>query len=36
VSEPLVRAIRVARRFGDVEALAATDFELAAGETVAL
>jgi ABC-2 type transport system ATP-binding protein len=31
-----VRALRVARRFGDVEALAATDFELAAGETVAL
>jgi ABC-2 type transport system ATP-binding protein len=36
VTEPLVRALRVARRFGDVEALAATDFELSAGETVAL
>lgn len=31
-----MRALRVTRRFGDVEALAATDFELAAGETVAL
>ena len=31
-----MRALRVARRFGDVEALAATDFELSAGETVAL
>jgi ABC-2 type transport system ATP-binding protein len=36
VTEPLVRALRVARRFGDIEALAATDFELAPGETVAL
>jgi ABC-2 type transport system ATP-binding protein len=36
LSEPLVRALRVARRYGDVEALAATDFELHAGETVAL
>jgi ABC-2 type transport system ATP-binding protein len=36
VTEPLVSALRVARRFGDVEALAATDFELSAGETVAL
>jgi ABC-2 type transport system ATP-binding protein len=36
LSEPLVRAIRVARRYGDVEALAPTDFELNAGETVAL
>jgi ABC-2 type transport system ATP-binding protein len=36
VTEPLVRAVRVGRRFGDVEALAATDFELSAGETVAL
>jgi ABC-2 type transport system ATP-binding protein len=36
LSEPLVRAIRVARRYGDVVALASTDFELAAGETVAL
>ena len=33
---PLVRALRVARRYGDVEALAPTDFELLAGETVAL
>jgi ABC-2 type transport system ATP-binding protein len=36
LSGPLVRAIGVARRYGDVEALAATDFELGAGETVAL
>jgi ABC-2 type transport system ATP-binding protein len=36
VTELLVRALRVTRRFGDVEALAATDFELVAGETVAL
>jgi ABC-2 type transport system ATP-binding protein len=36
LSEPLVRALRVARRYGDVEALAPTDFELHAGETVAL
>ena len=36
MTEPLVRALRVARRFGDVEALAPTDFELSAGETVAL
>jgi ABC-2 type transport system ATP-binding protein len=36
LSEPLVRAIRVARRYGDVVALASTDFDLAAGETVAL
>ena len=36
MTDPLVRALRVTRRFGDVEALAATDFELAAGETVAL
>ena len=36
MSEPLVRALRVARRYGDVEALAPTDFELHAGETVAL
>jgi len=36
VTEPLVRAIRVARRYGDVEALAPTDLELAPGETVAL
>ena len=36
MTEPLVRAIRVARRYGDVEALAPTDLELSAGETVAL
>jgi ABC-2 type transport system ATP-binding protein len=36
LSETLVRALRVARRYGDVEALAPTDFELHAGETVAL
>jgi ABC-2 type transport system ATP-binding protein len=36
LSEPLVRALRVARRYGDVEALAPTDFELHPGETVAL
>ena len=33
---PLVRALRIARRYGDVEALASTDFELVPGETVAL
>jgi ABC-2 type transport system ATP-binding protein len=32
----LVRALNVARRYGDVEALAPTDVELVAGETVAL
>jgi ABC-2 type transport system ATP-binding protein len=36
VSAPLLRALRIARRFGDVEALAPTDVELVAGETVAL
>jgi ABC-type multidrug transport system ATPase subunit len=36
VTEPLLRALRIARRFGDVEALAPTDLELVAGETVAL
>jgi len=36
VTTPLVRAIAVARRFGDVEALAPTDVELFPGETVAL
>jgi ABC-2 type transport system ATP-binding protein len=36
LSEPLVRALRVARRYGEVEALTPTDFELYAGETVAL
>ena len=32
----LVRALAVGRRYGDVEALAPTDVELVAGETVAL
>ena len=32
----LVRAVGVARRYGDVEALGPTDVELVAGETVAL
>jgi ABC-2 type transport system ATP-binding protein len=36
VSEPLLRALRVARRYGDLEALAPTDLELVPGETVAL
>jgi ABC-2 type transport system ATP-binding protein len=36
VSPPLVRAVAVARRFGDVDALAPTDLELVAGETVAI
>ena len=36
MTTPLVRAIAVARRFGDVEALAPTDVELFPGETVAL
>ena len=36
MTEPLLRALRVARRFGDVEALAPTDVELVPGETVAL
>jgi ABC-type multidrug transport system ATPase subunit len=36
LSDPLLRALRVARRYGDVEALAPTDVELAPGETVAL
>jgi ABC-2 type transport system ATP-binding protein len=36
VTSPLLRALRVARRYGDVEALAPTDLELVAGETVAL
>jgi ABC-2 type transport system ATP-binding protein len=36
VSRVLVRAVGVARRYGDVEALAPTDVELSAGETVAL
>jgi ABC-2 type transport system ATP-binding protein len=36
VTAPLLRALRVARRYGDVEALAPTDLELLPGETVAL
>jgi ABC-2 type transport system ATP-binding protein len=36
VTSQLLRALRVARRYGDVEALAPTDLELAAGEAVAL
>jgi ABC-type multidrug transport system ATPase subunit len=33
---PLLRALGVARRYGDVEALAPTDLELGEGETIAL
>ena len=33
---PLLRAVGVARRYGDLEALAPTDLELVGGETVAL
>ena len=36
MTQALVRALRVARRYGEVEALAPTDFELLPGETVAL
>ena len=36
MTRPLVRALGVARRYGDVEALAPTDVELVGGETVAL
>jgi ABC-2 type transport system ATP-binding protein len=36
VTASLLRALRVARRYGDLVALAPTDFELAAGEAVAL
>jgi ABC-2 type transport system ATP-binding protein len=36
VSRVLVRAVGVARRYGDIEALAPTDVELESGETVAL
>ena len=36
MTSPLLRALRVARRYGNVEALAPTDVELRAGETVAL
>ena len=33
---PLLRAVGVTRRYGDIEALAPTDVELGEGETVAL
>jgi ABC-type multidrug transport system ATPase subunit len=36
VTQSLLRAVGGARRYGDVEALAPTNFELAAGEAVAL
>ena len=36
MTTPLLRAVRVARHYGDVEALAPTDLELIPGETVAL
>ena len=36
MTTPLLRALRVARRYGDVVALAPTDLELHPGETVAL
>ncbi len=36
MTDVLLRAVRVARRFGDVEALAPTDVELVSGEAVAL
>jgi ABC-type multidrug transport system ATPase subunit len=36
VEPTLIRAVAVARRFGDVDALAPTDVELHAGETVAV
>jgi len=36
VTQPLLRAAGIARRYGDVEALAPTDFALEPGETVAL
>jgi len=36
VTEPLVRALGVARRYGEIEALAPTDLELSGGEAVAL
>ena len=36
MTQTLLGATGVARRYGDVEALAPTDFELAAGEAVAL
>ncbi len=36
MTQPLLRALRVARRYGGVDALAPTDVELSAGESVAL
>ena len=36
MTQTLLRAVGVARRYGDVEALAPTDFELVEGEAVAL
>ncbi|MGH2935064.1 MAG: ATP-binding cassette domain-containing protein, partial [Gaiellaceae bacterium] len=36
MTSPLLRAVGVARRYGDVDALAPTDLELLPGETVAL
>ena len=36
MTEPLVRALQVARRYGEIEALAPTDLELSGGEAVAL
>jgi ABC-type multidrug transport system ATPase subunit len=36
VTAPLVRALQVARSYGEIEALAPTDLELAGGEIVAL
>jgi ABC-type multidrug transport system ATPase subunit len=36
MTAPLLRAVRVARRFGDVEALAPTDLELQPAESVGL
>jgi ABC-2 type transport system ATP-binding protein len=36
VSDVLLRAVGVGRRYGDLEALAPTDLDLCAGETVAL
>ncbi len=36
MTQPLLRAVGVARRYGDVEALAPTDFALEPAETVAL
>ncbi len=36
MTAPLLRAVRVARRFGEIEALVPTDLELQPGESVAL